>query len=478
MRDALTAFALCACLGVAGAPAQQSTPAGIAKFPRGEVIPEVATLADPDYTYALYLPSDYDPARTWPILYVLDPRGRAVMALELFRDAAERNGFIVVSSYQTRSDTDTSITTRAVQALLNDIPGRLSFDPQRVVLAGMSGTAHAAWGFGQALGGRLAGVIACAGGVQTSTYGQPEDQVPFAYYGITSNDDFNYQEMMQLEAHFDEVDSPNHFEVTAGRHGWPPQEATERALDWMALQFTLAGFAPPYDGFIEDQWTARRALAADLDDPLARLRHLRSLQRDFAGRGFSDQDAADLQDLASSGDVATTRKLEHRLRKRERTYLTGSLGRWRRALLSDPEPPNVAHSLVLLRVGALRERAADAVPRRAASARRLLENVYTLASFYLPRALEAEGRIDRAEIALRVAAEIFPDRALTWWRLATLYANADRPKQAIEALAQALQIDANESGFLAPESLRRDPRWEIARSLPEWSEIEAQLADR
>ncbi len=67
-------------------------------FARGKVVEVVEVLQDPTFTYALYLPSSYTTDEKWPVLYVLDPRGRALTALELFRQAAERNGFIVVSS--------------------------------------------------------------------------------------------------------------------------------------------------------------------------------------------------------------------------------------------------------------------------------------------------------------------------------------------------------------------------------------------
>ncbi len=81
--------------------------------------------------------------------------------------------------------------------------------------------------FGQALEGRLAAVIACAGGVQVSSHGPPEDTVPFAYYGITGDADFNYQEMMALEQHLHQVGSAHRFEVFEGRHGWAPHDLAE-----------------------------------------------------------------------------------------------------------------------------------------------------------------------------------------------------------------------------------------------------------
>lgn len=477
MRDASAAFAIIACLAVSPVRAQEPAASAGDAFPRGEVVEEVATLEDPTYSFALYLPSNYDPRQRWPLVYVLDPRGRAVMALELFREAAEHNGFIVVSSYQTRSDTNTSVTTQAVQALFNDIPRRLAFDPRRVLLAGMSGTAHAAWALGQALDERLAGVIACAGGVQNETYGPTEDRVPFAYYGITMTDDFNYQEMMRLEEHLDEVGSPHHFEVTPGRHGWPSREAAGRALDWMALQFTLAGAVPPYEGFLEERLAARREFARALEDPLARLRHERSLARDFAAldlgeNGYGRHDSAVLESLMSSDEVTAARKLERRLEKRERSYLTNSLGGWRRQLLAAQNPADVAHSRVLLRLGSLHDQAEDSDTRRAASARRLLENVFTLASFYLPQTLEAQGKIDRAEVSLRVAADVFPDRPWTWWRLAELYLAAGWKTQSVEALRTLTEL-----GALAANTLEQ-PRWQVLADEKGWERLVAAVEDQ
>src|SRR4051812_39697875 len=70
----------------------------------GVVIDTVHSLSDTSQTYALYLPSTYDKSRHWPLLLLMDPRGRALVPMRLFRAAAERYGYIVMSSYQTQSD--------------------------------------------------------------------------------------------------------------------------------------------------------------------------------------------------------------------------------------------------------------------------------------------------------------------------------------------------------------------------------------
>jgi enterochelin esterase-like enzyme len=67
-------------------------------FAPGTLVERVSCEADPRRTYALYLPSSYEPTRAWPILYLLDPAARGRLAVEQFRSAAEERGWIVAGS--------------------------------------------------------------------------------------------------------------------------------------------------------------------------------------------------------------------------------------------------------------------------------------------------------------------------------------------------------------------------------------------
>ena len=133
--------------------------AGASRIPVGAVIPSVKSHADTSERYALYLPSHYDVSRRWPALLVLDPRGRALLAMERFREAAERDGYIVVSSYNTVSDSTEEPNVRAVNAMLADLQDGLATDTTRMYLAGMSGTARLAWTFAYELSGHVAGIL-------------------------------------------------------------------------------------------------------------------------------------------------------------------------------------------------------------------------------------------------------------------------------------------------------------------------------
>ncbi|MGZ7081527.1 MAG: hypothetical protein ACXVJT_19115, partial [Thermoanaerobaculia bacterium] len=62
---------------------------------RGEIVDKIAAAADPEMTYAVYLPAAYSAERRWPVVYVMDPRRRGAFAADLFRDAAAEYGWII-----------------------------------------------------------------------------------------------------------------------------------------------------------------------------------------------------------------------------------------------------------------------------------------------------------------------------------------------------------------------------------------------
>ncbi len=268
---------------LAGAVRAGGAESGGETVPIGRVVEKIATANDPDQRYALYLPTGYGTGEgAWPVLLVLDPRGRAVPGVERFLPAAERHGWVVLSSYQSRSDTLRDVNVAALDALLLEIQQRFRTDTRRLYLAGMSGTAHASWRFAQFLENHVAGVIAAGGGVQTRTQGPP-GEASFAYYGIAGTADFNYQELMELEEHLLAKGIDHRIAIFEGRHGWPPHEYTNRALDWMQFQAVRRRLAPDDPTLIDAELASARHAAAAAADPFQKLRRHRDIVRDFQG---------------------------------------------------------------------------------------------------------------------------------------------------------------------------------------------------
>src|SRR5262249_61679317 len=85
---------------------------------RGNAV-NVTCEADASQSYALYLPSKYTPERRWPIIYAFDPFARGKTAVEGYRAAAEKYGYIVVGSNNAKNG-PTRPEMAAAQAMWND----------------------------------------------------------------------------------------------------------------------------------------------------------------------------------------------------------------------------------------------------------------------------------------------------------------------------------------------------------------------
>ena len=54
-------------------------------------------------SYWMFAPADYTADRAWPILYCLDPAARGRVPVDLFASAAEKAGFLVAGSNNSRN---------------------------------------------------------------------------------------------------------------------------------------------------------------------------------------------------------------------------------------------------------------------------------------------------------------------------------------------------------------------------------------
>lgn len=471
LKTALAALALLAGRPPGGTTAQEPESPGEIIVPLGEVVERLETIADPDEAYALYLPASYDAGRSWPVLFVMDPRGRAPDALEVFREGAESSGWMVVSAYGTRSDETEDPNARVLNTLFADVRSRFNVDSERLYLAGFSGTARAAWYFASQLRGNVAGVIgvgaALPPGMTAFELAPPTDgapDAPFAFFGGTGILDFNYEEVRELESQLALTEIPYWIETWDGPHSWPPVEVGTAAVEWLDLQWarhTGRPVSPERAGAVARRATERAVRFERAGDHLEAWRLVRDVVRTLGD--VAEVEAAHRLTERLAGDARLQRQRERAdrlaLERREtETAMWEMLVRFRQ----DPaalEPARVREALELDR---LRARAGDEDPRLAASARRTIASLAGQFSFYQPREWAGAGDFDRARTALEIAALIQPGSPRVCYQRALVEAQADEVDAAVEALACALEAapgfaDAARSEPLL-DRVRSDPR--------------------
>lgn len=281
----------------AGAAAQEpgATPPAGQLLQTGITLPDVHSVAQLEQTYALYLPSNYSPNRSWPIVYAFDPGARGINPVELMKAAAEKYGYIVAGSNNSRNG-PWKPEAEAVKAVWEDTHARLAIDDRRVAFAGLSGGARVA--------ARAALNCKCAQGLYLNGAGYPPDASPsrtarFDIFVTAGLDDFNYGELVNLDAQIDSLQFAHFLRRFDGPHSWAPSEVASEALAWFELQAMKENRRSRDAAFIAAELAQARDRAQKLEQSGAvyfALQNYRQVVAEFNG-------LADVSELQSRADA-------------------------------------------------------------------------------------------------------------------------------------------------------------------------------
>ncbi|MFN1835388.1 hypothetical protein AB2B38_009010 [Balneola sp. MJW-20] len=384
----------------------------------GIVYERINSLSDPDKSYALFLPEDYDREQLFPVVFLMDPRGAAMRPMGLFKDIADSLGYVLVSSWDTRSDTDPQLTINALNAMLQDVLNNLYVALDRVYLAGFSGTARMSWDFALELPDNVAGVISFGAGTgqgfEFESLSRGEDR-SFAYFGSSGFYDFNYFEMLQLDRLMEEYDFNYKLRFFEGGHQWPPKEIAEEALSFMHLMAMNEGGIEQDSRFLKRAWELEGEVSKEIlnSEDLYRLwRHQASLLRNYPAEmitGSLKEEQVRLEErLRASGETALIEKLMDDYF----SFLKFMFQQFNDLSTIEDPPPAVVFA-ELLRVNDLKERLdreEHLYKKRQAAIFLELIRVHTL--FYQTNAYLESGRYQHARTMVETAALIRKDALL------------------------------------------------------------------
>lgn len=327
-------------------------------LPRGTVIADVPCADAPSQHYALYLPSNFTPDRSWPVILIFDAAARGREGVERYRAAAEQYGYIVAGSNNSRNG-PWEPSLEAADAMNRDVIQRFPVDRRRIYTAGMSGGARVA--IKVALQSEsIAGVLASSAAYAESF----RESVRFPLFASAGTEDFNYREVHIMDLR---MRSPHRLEVFEGGHTWLPPELATDGVEWMEVQAMKSGLRPRDNGLIDTLYAKRVARAEAQRNILARMRALKLIGADFDGLKDVTAVAASAAALEHQPEVADALKTEREDDERE-WQVTAQTQRLMRQL-GWPEREQDAFESVKAHVAALQRAAAaveDSADRRTA----------------------------------------------------------------------------------------------------------------
>jgi len=248
--------------------------AGAQDLPRGQVVPDVKCLGDASQSYALYLPSTYSPDKAWPLLMGFHPGARGIAIVEKYRAAAEKYGYIVAASNNSRNG-PWDVSERAVVAMTRDLAARFTTDQKRLYTTGHSGGARVAMQI--ALTNPVAGVIASSAGYPDSV---ARSKLKFVVFGTAGDTDFNYIEMKMLDR---ALRTPHRVVIFEGGHTLPPDSLAMEAIEWLELQAIKSGIRTRDEDLVLTLWHKRLSVALKEADPVKTVPLIQALTEDFKG---------------------------------------------------------------------------------------------------------------------------------------------------------------------------------------------------
>jgi predicted esterase len=422
--------------------------AGAAEIPKGRVLETVACAADPKQTYALYIPTAFDPAKKWPVLLCFDPGARGKVPVERFQAAAEKFGWLVAGSNNSRNG-PWDANAAAINAMLTDLNKHLPLESKRIYAAGLSGGARVACQI--ALGGLAQGVIACSAGFPGS---EVPSRVPFAFFGTAGVTDFNYRELRRVARDLDDNRAVHRVVIFDGGHEWLPPALALEALEWLELH-AMRTSAKPKDAAWIEIVLATRLGAVPAEPPLENYRALKSIAADFKGLADTAAWEKKAAGLAASREVRDALKAEKAHERTEEAVMESLL-----AAAAD----GFGHA-VRKTVTELQAKAAQAANGDTAERTMAVRVLHGVASSCGEAAREALRQDDFAAAVpwLEMAVLVRPERTQAHFDLARARASLGDRKRAIAALQQAVTAGFRDAARVKAEKafdkLRTDPEF-------------------
>ncbi|WP_188371004.1 alpha/beta hydrolase [Muriicola marianensis] len=196
-------------------------------------------------TFAVYLPTNYEPSLKWPVLFAMDMQGRGKQIVHMFREVAEEQGFIVAASNDIHDSLSIVQNTLVTSRMFNRVFSLFSIHKNRTYTAGLADGAQFAT-IVASLIKPVEGVISCGAGIPYKELINPKN--PFQFIGIVGRSDHNFNNLLEdfgmtrtTTKAIGRSKMVDYLMVFEGGAEWPPQDYLQRALEILNLKSMSKG---------------------------------------------------------------------------------------------------------------------------------------------------------------------------------------------------------------------------------------------
>ena len=189
------------------------------RIKKGAVTDSLPIPGEKDKTYALYTPMDYTSEKEWAVIFVFDPQGRGSNTANLFRQAAEEQQYLVISSNLKLKAEPMDSLVKPATAMMNGVLQSFPIDQAQIYTAGMGEGAQLSSALAH-IYRNMAGVMAIGNSFVNSNYIDKEN--PYMFIGLAGKKDYMVYEMENYLKFYDDLDFPTDIYYFDGKEDeWP-----------------------------------------------------------------------------------------------------------------------------------------------------------------------------------------------------------------------------------------------------------------
>ncbi len=239
----------------------------------GPVIGNVRCKKDPSQSYALYIPERGNNAAL-PIVYFFDPHGAGALPLNKYKVLADRYGFILVGSNNSRNGNNWKTSEKIWKSLWEDTRDRLKIDVNRVYTCGFSGGAKVASFIAIETPG-IKGIIVGGSGLPDGVSGT---DFSFGVTILAGLGDMNMTDLVNLNQVLDKTRTRHRLVLFDGKHEWAPEKIMNTAFVALQLDAMQAGLIGRNAAFIDKYAADSKLRVAAYKQSNALVRAMRDCQ--------------------------------------------------------------------------------------------------------------------------------------------------------------------------------------------------------
>lgn len=217
---------------------------------KGEVIDALPVQDSLNTTYSLYLPTNFNTEKEWPLLMIFNLDGKEKQALSMYVLAAEKEGYVLAAPkmVDSLSVAKSMLLTSKVIQRVNDI---LPINHNRVYSAGES------------KGGRFATLVPLLfkgiKGVMTIGTSLANRELlnmkePFHFIGMVNKNNFNYTSMLTDSKLLDKLKFPNQVLLYDTDNEWPGVAYIEKGMQLFTLDAMGRKLIPKDSIYVEEAY--------------------------------------------------------------------------------------------------------------------------------------------------------------------------------------------------------------------------------